>query len=82
MNRRVLVTFTLGVALTVTPVASAEQLGRLGGALKKANQLRDIQMTDAEEAQLGAEVSQRIRARYGVVQNLSLIHISEPTRPY
>ncbi len=69
MNRRVLVTFTLGVALATAPVASAEQLGKLGGALKKANQLRDIQMTDAEEAQLGAEVSQRIRARYGVVQN-------------
>ena len=69
MNRRALVTFTLGAALAVAPVASAEQLGKLGGALKRANQLRDIQMNDAEEAQLGAEVSQRIRARYGVVQN-------------
>jgi len=69
MNRRVLVTFTLGVALAVTPAASAGQLGKLGGALKRANQVRDVQMTDAEEAQLGAEVSQRIRARYGVVQN-------------
>lgn len=69
MNRRALVTFTLGAALAMAPVASAEQLGKLGGALKRANQLRDIQMTDAEEAQLGAEVSQRIRARYGVVQN-------------
>ena len=69
MNPRALVTFTLGAALAVAPVASAEQLGKLGGALKRANQLRDIQMTDAEEAQLGAEVSQRIRARYGVVQN-------------
>ena len=69
MHRRSLVTFTLGAALAVAPVASAEQLGKLGGALKRANQLRDIQMNDAEEAQLGAEVSQRIRARYGVVQN-------------
>jgi predicted Zn-dependent protease len=69
MNRRVLVTLTLGVALAATPVASAEQLGKLGGALKRANQVRDVQMTDVEEAQLGAEVSQRIRARYGVVQN-------------
>jgi beta-barrel assembly-enhancing protease len=69
MNRRALVTFTLGAALAVAPVASAEQLGKLGGALKRANQVRDVQMTEAEEAQLGAEVSQRIRARYGVVQN-------------
>lgn len=36
---------------------------------KKANEVRDLQMTDQEEAQLGAEVSQRIRTRYGVVQD-------------
>ena len=62
MNRRALVTFTLGVAFATAPAASAEQLGKLGGALKRANQVRDVQMTDAEEAQLGGEVSQRIRA--------------------
>lgn len=69
MNRRVLATFTLGLTLAMAPVASAEQLGKLGGIAKRANQVRDVQMTDAEEAQLGAEVSQRIRSRYGVVQN-------------
>lgn len=69
MNRRVLVTFTLGVALATAPMASAEQLGKLGGALKRAQQLKDVEMTEAEEQQLGAEVSQRIRARYGVAQN-------------
>ena len=69
MNRRALVTLTVAAALALTPMASAEQLGKLGGVLKRANQMRDIQMDDAEEAQLGAEVSQRIRARYGVVQN-------------
>jgi predicted Zn-dependent protease len=36
---------------------------------KKANDVRDLQMTDQEEALLGAEVSQRIRTRYGVVQD-------------
>lgn len=69
MNRRALVTFTLGAALAMAPVASAEQLGKLGGALKRAQQLKDVEMTEAEEQQLGAEVSQRIRARYGVAQN-------------
>jgi len=69
MNRRLLVTFTVGMALTTAAAASAEQLGRLGGIAKRANQVRDVQMTDAEEAQLGSEVSQRIRTRYGVVQN-------------
>lgn len=71
MNRRALLAGILGTSLALSPASAGadEQLGKLGGALKRANQLRDIQMTDAEEAQLGAEVSTRIRARYGVVQN-------------
>lgn len=36
---------------------------------RKANDVRDLQMTDAEEQALGKEVSERIRTRYGVVQN-------------
>lgn len=39
------------------------------GIAKKANDVRDLQMTDQEEATLGAEVSERIRSRYGVVQD-------------
>lgn len=70
MNRRVVMIAAMGVALTlVSAPAWADQLGKLGGALKKVQQFKDVEMTDAEEAQLGAEVSQRIRARYGVVQN-------------
>lgn len=70
MNRRAIVTIAGAVALTLaTAPAGAEQLGKLGGALKKVQQFKDVEMTDAEEAQLGAEVSQRIRARYGVVQD-------------
>ena len=70
MNRRTNVTAAVGLALALaTAPTGAEQLGRLGGALKKVQQFKDVEMTDAEEAQLGAEVSQRIRARYGVVQN-------------
>ena len=40
-----------------------------GSALKRVQQFKDVEMTEAEEAQLGAEVSTRIRARYGVVQD-------------
>jgi beta-barrel assembly-enhancing protease len=71
MNRQALLAGILGASLAVSPVPAAAdgQLGKLGGALKRANQLRDVQMTDAEEAQLGAEVSQRIRTRFGVVQS-------------
>ncbi|MEW6322618.1 MAG: M48 family metalloprotease [Acidobacteriota bacterium] len=45
------------------------QVGQAVGAAKKAQQLRELQMTAEEEQQLGQAVSQRIRERYGVVQN-------------
>jgi predicted Zn-dependent protease len=69
MNRRSTIAVLCAVALAAPSLTTAEQLGRLGGALKRAQQFKDVEMTDAEEAQLGAEVSTRIRARYGVVQN-------------
>ena len=73
MHRRALVAFTLGTILAIAPVAGeARQLGKLGGALKRAQQLKDIEMTEAEEAQLGAQVSLKVRARYGVVQNAAV----------
>ena len=49
--------------------------GQLGGIskglsiAKKANDVRDLQVTDAEEQELGKQVSARIRTRYGVVQD-------------
>jgi predicted Zn-dependent protease len=46
-----------------------KQLGKLGGVVKRAQQLSDIHMSDAEEQQLGAAVSDRVRTRYGVVQD-------------
>ncbi|HJU42423.1 MAG TPA: M48 family metalloprotease [Vicinamibacterales bacterium] len=48
------------------------QIGGIGKGLsiaKKANDVRELRMTDAEEQQLGLNVSQRIRTRYGVVQD-------------
>lgn len=44
-------------------------LGKIGSAVKKANDVRELQVTDTEEQELGAAVSERIRARYGVVQD-------------
>jgi beta-barrel assembly-enhancing protease len=71
MKRDVLMAVTLGATLAVAPIPAGadEQLGKVGGALKRVQQFKDIEMTEAEEAQLGAGVSQRIRVRYGVVQN-------------
>jgi hypothetical protein len=51
------------------------QLGQIGKGVsiaKKANDVRDLSMTDAEEQALGAAVSERIRARYGVVQDAAV----------
>jgi predicted Zn-dependent protease len=67
-----------GLALLVlggAAPAATEQLGQIGGitgAVKKANDLRDLQVTDAEEQQLGAAVSEKIRTRYGVVQDAAV----------
>jgi len=70
------ITFVLGLAAFAAAPAAAggagEQLGglgKLGSMVKKANDLRELQVTDKEEQELGAAVSERIRARYGVVQD-------------
>jgi predicted Zn-dependent protease len=46
-----------------------EAAGQLGSVLKRAQQVHDLQMTDEEEQKIGAAVSERIRQRYGVVQD-------------
>lgn len=58
-------------AALATPALADEggQLGKIGGAVKRAQQFRELQVTDAEEQELGAAVSQRMRERYGVVQD-------------
>ncbi len=49
--------------------AGERDASQLGSVLKRAQQVRDIQMTDEEETKLGEAVSERIRERYGVVQD-------------
>ena len=64
----------LSVALSAPGLAgeTTQLPTQIGGAVKRVQQLRDIQMTDAEEQQLGAAVSERVRARYGVVQDANV----------
>ncbi len=70
---RALTILSLLVTLAVPALADeGRQLGQIGGAVKRVQQLRDIQMTDAEEQELGAAVSERVRARYGVVQDAAV----------
>jgi beta-barrel assembly-enhancing protease len=60
------------VLLAATVPASAEPAPQFGQIMKRAQQFRDVQMTDGEEQQLGAAVSERIRARYGIVQDAAV----------
>jgi len=63
------------VAVVGVSAADARQLGGINKGLsiaKKANDVRDLQMTDAEEQQLGQNVSEKIRQRYGVVQDANV----------
>lgn len=53
-------------------IAGEREAAQLGSVLKRAQQVRDIQMTDEEEVKLGEAVSERIRLRYGVVQDQAL----------
>jgi beta-barrel assembly-enhancing protease len=65
------------VALTVIAIAfvASQAEGQIGGIskglgiAKKANDAYELRMTDAEEQALGANVSEKIRTRYGVVQD-------------
>ena len=50
--------------------AEAKQIGKIGGILKKTQEVTSqLIITDQQEQDIGAEVSQRIRDRYGVVQD-------------
>ena len=48
---------------------AGDEAAQFGSVLKRATQVRDIQMTDEEEQKLGEAVSEKIRDRYGVVQD-------------
>ena len=47
-------------------VATGPQLGQI---IKRAQQFRDLQITEDDEQRLGAAVSEKVRIRYGVVQD-------------
>ncbi len=71
MKRTVLAIALLTLA---TPaVAQFGGIGGVGGAIKKAQQSKqafdDMNITDAEERQIGEDVSVKIRDRFGVVQD-------------
>lgn len=74
MTQRI-ATWTMAAALGMAAGLPAVAEAQIGGALRRAQQLRDVQMSEQEEQDLGLAVSARIRERYGVVQ-------SEPVHRY
>jgi predicted Zn-dependent protease len=63
----------IAVMMVALSVPAYAQFGGLGGALKKAQQVKDkvddLTVSDAEERQIGEDVSAKIRERFGVVQD-------------
>ena len=62
----------LVIGFTVLASPAFAQLGGINKGLqvaKKANDVRDLAVTEAEEQQLGQNVSAKVRERYGVVQD-------------
>jgi hypothetical protein len=58
------------VAASATPSHAAGRAGgQIGGIVKRAQQFHDLQITDEDEQKIGAAVSEKIRERYGVVQD-------------
>jgi beta-barrel assembly-enhancing protease len=69
MTRQLAIAIALGVVVAAPGFAEPRQLGQIGGAVKRAQQFKELQISDAEEQQLGASVSERMRQRYGVAQD-------------
>jgi predicted Zn-dependent protease len=71
--KKVSLLVVLGMTAAVpAPAAPAVGAGQLGSVMKGVQQFRDVQMTDQEEQQLGQAVSEKIRKRYGVVQDAAI----------
>jgi predicted Zn-dependent protease len=60
------------MCLAVASSSFAQIGGLLGQGAKRARQVNDLRWTEEEKRQLGSSVSEKVRARYGVVQNVAV----------
>ncbi len=72
LKQAMIVAVSLGVFSADLLADDRGQLGQIGGAVKRVQQLRDLQISESEEQQLGATVSEKVRTRYGVVQDANV----------
>ena len=69
MKKLIAVAAGLAVAVgAASRLEAGEGASQLGAITKRAQQFREMTITEADEQRLGAAVSERIRVRYGVVQ--------------
>ena len=64
-----LVAAGLMAGLAAPARATGQSSGQLGSIFKKAQQVHDLEINDEDEQKIGAGVSEKIRERYGVVQD-------------
>jgi predicted Zn-dependent protease len=70
MPRGVLLAAAGLMAGLVAPAhAAGRSAGQLGSIVKHAQQVHDLEINDEDEQKIGAGVSEKIRERYGVVQD-------------
>jgi predicted Zn-dependent protease len=72
MTRTLLVTIATVIAACAAVVATPASAGaapQFGDILKRAQQARDLVITESDEIRLGQAVSEKVRKRYGVVQD-------------
>src|ERR671911_488501 len=72
MKKLIAVAVAAACAMGAAVRVEAGEGGQLGAITKRAQQFREIQMTDEDEQRLGEAVSERIRVRYGVVQDAAV----------
>jgi beta-barrel assembly-enhancing protease len=76
MKRIILVAVAMWVvacgAASARPATSTARGPQLGTIVKRAQQVRELVITESDEIRLGQGVSEKVRARYGVVQDASV----------
>jgi beta-barrel assembly-enhancing protease len=79
MRRTILLAMALAIACAGRPSAAAAGPATSAGAapqfdkiMKRAQQAREMVITEADEVRLGEAVSERVRTRYGVVQDAAV----------
>jgi beta-barrel assembly-enhancing protease len=75
MRRTFLVTMAAVLSACAAVVATPARAGaepQFGDIMKRAQQAKDMVITEADEIRIGQGVSAKVRARYGVVQDASV----------